>query len=220
MIGKLTGKVDSFGEDWLILDVAGVGYLVHCAARTIARLGERNEPATLWIETYVREDMIRLYGFDTPLEKDWFAHLQTVQGVGARVALAILDVLTPSDLDQAVAMQDKAAFARAAGVGPKLAGRIAAELNDRPRPMPAFTRGAGSASPSAYTPPTDDFEGETRREGLSDILLRNDAISALVNLGYNEVRASAAVAAAYSKFDDDPPVDVLIKSALKELSSS
>lgn len=216
MIGKLTGTVGEQGDDWVILDVGGVGYLVHCTRRTLAQLGT-GAAAVLWIETHVREDAIKLFGFASALEKDWFAHLQTVQGVGARVALAILDVLSPSEMDQAVAMQNKAAFARASGVGAKLAARIAAELSDRPRPHPAFTTSMAATS-SAYTPPTDSADPDIRREGLSDILLRNDAISALVNLGYDEVRASNAVASAYATFDDDPPVDILIKAALKEMA--
>lgn len=217
MIGKLSGTIDSFGEGWVILDVSGVGYLVHCSTRTLAQLMQVGEHASLAIETYVREDMIKLYGFTSQLEKEWFSHLQSVQGVGARVALAILDVLSPSDLDQAVAMQDKTAFARASGVGPKLAGRIASELKDKPRPAPAF---AASQTKSAFTPPAQNVQSpEERSEGLSDILLRNDAISALVNLGYDQLRASNAVATAYAKFDDDPPVDVLIKSALNEFAN-
>lgn len=214
MIGKLTGRIDSFGADWVILDVGGVGYCVFCGPRTLTRLGEVGDHAVLYIDTHVREDVLRLYGFPTPLEKDWFTHIQTVQGVGTRVALAILDVLAPGDLEQAILLGDKAAISRASGVGPKLAGRVISELKERPGPKPVL-----SPHHSAYTPPsTHPIPDEDRRDGLHDILLRNDAVSALVNLGYNEVRAVQAVASAYSRYDEDPSVDELIKAALKEIS--
>ena len=131
MIGKLRGAVDSYGEDWVIVDVAGVGYQVHCSARTLQALPQVGEAATLSIETYVREDMIRLYGFASDLEREWFRLLQTVQGVGARVALAVLGTMKPADLATAIALQDKAALARAPGVGKKVAERIVAELRDK-----------------------------------------------------------------------------------------
>jgi Holliday junction DNA helicase RuvA len=217
MIGKLTGIVDSLGEDWALLDVGGVGYLVHCSSRVLAGLPARGERATLYIETYVRDDMIKLFGFSSWLEREWFEHLQDVQGVGSRVALALLDALSPGELAQAVALKDKSAFARASGVGPRLATRIAAELQDRPMPGRALVTAPGDES-GAYTHPASAVvPDELRREGLKDILLRNDAISALVNLGYNEVKAAQAVAAAYAGFDEDPPVDVLIKAALREI---
>ena len=124
MIGKLRGVIDSYGEDWVIVDVGGVGYQVHCSARTLQALPAVGEAATLSIETYVREDMIRLYGFASDLEREWFRLLMTVQGVGARVALAVLGTLKPGDLATAIALQDKAALARAPGVGKKVAERI------------------------------------------------------------------------------------------------
>src|SRR6185437_14262634 len=121
MIGKLRGIVDSVGDDWVILDVGGVGYLVSCAARTLARLPKRGEATALAIETYVREDQIRLFGFEGEAEREWFRLLQTVQGVGAKVALAVLGVLSAGELATAVALQDRRAIAQAPGVGPKVA---------------------------------------------------------------------------------------------------
>ena len=136
MIGKLRGVIDSYGEDSVILDVNGVGYLVHCSARTLQELPSAGEAATLSIETHVREDQIRLFGFRTDLEREWFRLLQTVQGVGAKVALAVLGTLKPSELASAIAMRDKAMVARTPGVGPKVAERIITELKDK---APAYS---------------------------------------------------------------------------------
>jgi len=212
VIGKISGLVDSVGNDWVVVDVSGVGYLVHGSNRMLTSLPAVGEHVSLSIETHVREDAIKLYGFVSAEEKSWFLHLQSVQGVGARVALAILDVLQPGDLQQAVVLGDKSAFARASGVGPKLAARIAAELKDKAPPSSPLVTGAFTA------PTSQPVSGDERREGLKDMVLRNDAISALVNLGYNEVKANLAVTNAYAKFDEDPTVDVLIKAALKEIS--
>ena len=131
MIGKLKGVIDSYGEDSVILDVNGVGYLVHCSGRTLQELPRVGEAATLSIETYVREDQIRLFGFLTDVERQWFRLLQTVQGVGAKVALAVLGTLKPADLASAIALRDKAMVARTPGVGPKVAERIVTELKDK-----------------------------------------------------------------------------------------
>src|SRR5450830_1983851 len=131
MIGKLRGIVDSYGEDYIILDVNGVGYQVHCSTRTLQALPATGEAATLAIETYVREDQIKLFGFASDVEREWFRLLQTVQGVGAKVALSVLGTLKISDLALAVAMRDKATVSRAPGVGPKVAERIVTELKDR-----------------------------------------------------------------------------------------
>src|ERR1700758_2962762 len=128
MIGKLKGLIDSYGEDYVILDVGGVGYQVHCASRTLQALPAPGEAATLSIETYVREDQIKLFGFASDIEREWFRLLQTVQGVGAKVALAVLGTLKVADLATAVAMRDKAMIARSPGVGPKVAERIVTEL--------------------------------------------------------------------------------------------
>ncbi|MFZ0373036.1 MAG: Holliday junction branch migration protein RuvA, partial [Xanthobacteraceae bacterium] len=135
MIGKLKGIIDSYGEDAVVLDVGGVGYLVHCSARTLQELPRVGEAATLSIETYVREDQIKLFGFLTDIEREWFRLLQTVQGVGAKVALSVLGTLKPADLATAIAMRDKAMVARTPGVGPKVAERIVTELKDK---APAF----------------------------------------------------------------------------------
>ena len=136
MIGKLKGIVDSYGEDHVILDVGGVGYAVHCPGRVLQALPAAGEPATLSIETYVREDQIKLFGFLSDSEREWFRLLQTVQGVGAKVAMSVLGTLKPSELANAIALRDKAVVARAPGVGSKVAERIVTELKDK---APAFT---------------------------------------------------------------------------------
>jgi Holliday junction DNA helicase RuvA len=206
MIGKLTGLVDSSGEDWAVIDVSGVGYLVYCSARSLANLPGPGEPVTLSIETHVREDHIHLYGFLQRSERDWFRLLCTVQGVGSRMALAILSVLAPLELTQAIAAQDKAALTRANGVGPKLAGRIVAELKDKAGklalgPVAALT---GSSAAAA-------------REGVPP--LSEDAISALVNLGYQRGEAFGAVVHATRELGADAPLEAVIKAGLKELSA-
>ena len=151
MIGKLKGIVDSYGADYIILDVGGVGYQVHCSARTLQALPAHGEAATLSIETYVREDQIKLFGFASDIEREWFRLLQTVQGVGAKVALSVLGTLKVSDLASAIAMRDKAAIARSPGVGPKVAERIVTELKDK---APAFAdrrSGRSCISPARST---------------------------------------------------------------------
>lgn len=204
MIGKLRGTVDSVGTDWVILDVGGVGYVVHCSSRTLSALPSAGEAAVLAIETYVREDQIRLFGFQTDLEREWFRLLQTVQGVGAKVALAILGVLKASDLANAIALQDRAAVARAPGVGPKVAARIVAELKDR---APAF-----SDVDIGLIQLQDDL-GERRAPGAVA-----DAVSALVNLGYPQVQASGAISAAMKSAGEGAETAVLIRLGLKELA--
>src|SRR3977135_3987996 len=136
MIGKLKGIIDSYGEDFIILDVHGVGYLVNCSSRTLQALPAAGEAVTLAIETHVREDQIRLFGFLSDSEREWFRLLQTVQGVGAKVALSLLSTLRPFELASAIAMRDKAMITRPPGVGPKVAERIVTELKDR---APAYT---------------------------------------------------------------------------------
>ncbi|GGG35020.1 Holliday junction branch migration protein RuvA [Chelatococcus composti] len=204
MIGKLKGVVDSYGEDHVILDVHGVGYLVHCSARTLQQLPPVGEVAVLAIETVVREDMIRLYGFRTDAEREWFRLLQTVQGVGSRVALGILSVLDPGALASAVGMGDKAAIARAPGVGPKLAARIIAELKDK---APVF----GAVDPAVIRLSGAVAEGEAPAAVA-------DAVSALVNLGYGQPQAAAAVAAALKAAGEDAQTASLIRLGLKELA--
>jgi Holliday junction DNA helicase RuvA len=204
MIGKLRGTVDSTGDDWVILDVGGVGYIVYCSSRTLAALPGRGEAASLSIETYVREDQIRLFGFSGELERDWFRLLQTVQGVGAKVALAILGVLKAPDLANAIALQDRAAVSRAPGVGPKVAARIVAELKDK---APAY-----SSADIGLIQMQDDL-AERRAPGPVA-----DAVSALVNLGYPQVQASAAVSVALKTAGESAETATLIRLGLKELS--
>ena len=204
MIGKLKGIIDSYGEDHVILDVAGVGYLVHCSSRALQALPQPGEAATLFIETIVREDMIRLFGFAAEVEREWFKILTNVQGVGQKVALAILSTLRPAELANAIAMKDKASIARSPGVGPKLAERICVELKDK---VPAF----GSVDP-AIVKLAGDMD-ENRAKGP----LR-DAISALTNLGYATPQASAAIAAAAKALGEGAETGALIRQGLKELA--
>ena len=204
MIGKLKGIVDSYAEDYVILDVNGVGYLVHCSARTLQELPRVGEPATLSIETYVREDQLRLFGFSTDIEREWFRLLQTVQGVGAKVALAVLGTLKPADLASAIAMRDKAMVARTPGVGPKVAERIVTELKDK---APAYTD---------VDPALVRLSGALDEKRAPQPM--TDAVSALVNLGYGQPQAAAAIAAAARAAGDGAEVRTLIRLGLKELS--
>ena len=204
MIGKLRGVIDSYGEDWAILDVGGVGYQVSCSSRTLQALPAVGEAVTLSIEMYVREDMIRLFGFSSDLEREWFRLLQTVQGVGARVALAVLGTLKPGDLATAIALQDKAALVRTPGVGKKVAERIVAELRDK---APAYS----SADPMVVRLQAE-LEDRRAPRPLAD------AVSALVNLGYAQVQASAAIAAASRAAGEAANAETLIRLGLKELA--
>jgi Holliday junction DNA helicase RuvA len=208
VIGKLRGLVDEVDDDHLILDVGGVGYLVHASARTLGRLPGRGEAIQLMVETVVREDAILLYGFHEQAERDWFRLLNTVQGVGARHALAILSVLPPDQLSQAVAAQDKQSVARANGVGPKLAGRITAELKDK-----AGTIQLGPAAGGAPAGAGDDGPAAPAGGEVSE-----DAVSALTNLGYKRTEAFTAVAAASRRLGRDAGLQSLITEGLKELS--
>ncbi len=205
MIGKLKGTVDEIGEDHVVLDVHGVGYLAFCGARTLGNLAGVGEAATLFIETYVREDMIRLYGFASAHEREWFRLLQSVQGVGAKVALAVVGIMAPGDLASAVALQDRAAIARAPGVGPKVAARIVAELKDR---APAYA-GAGLAEGIGLK--------RDIGEGLAPAPIQ-DAVSALVNLGYGRDQAASAVGIAAKEAGEDASSATLIRLGLKALS--
>ena len=204
MIGKLRGVVDSYGDDFVIVDVGGVGYQVHCSARTLQALPRPGEMATLSIDTYVREDVIRLYGFANELEREWFRLLQIVQGVGAKVALAVLGTLKPGELATAIALQDRATLARAPGVGRKVAERIVAELRDK---APAYA----SADPAVV-----HLQAELAdRRAPAPVA---DAVSALVNLGYAQIQASAAVAAAARSAGEEASTEQLIRLGLKELA--
>ena len=204
MIGKLKGLIDSYGEDFVILDVGGVGYQVHCSSRTLQALPSPGEAAVLSIETYVREDQIKLFGFRTDTEREWFRLLQTVQGVGAKVALAVLSTLPPAELANAIALRDKAAVARTPGVGPKVAERIVTELKDKAPAYadldPAVVRLAGSVDEKRAPQPIAD------------------AVSALVNLGYGQPQAAAAIAAAAREAGEGAETAKLIRLGLKELS--
>jgi Holliday junction DNA helicase RuvA len=204
MIGKLKGVVDSVGEDCLILDVNGVGYVVHCSPRTLQGLPLSGEPVALAIETQLREDSLRLYGFPSETERDWFRVLQSVQGVGARLALAIEGTLGVDRLAAAIAAQDKTALARTPGVGPKLAARIVAELKDKA--LPAGAPGLVPAAPGVQAgarAPAPAIE---------------DAITVLVNLGYGRTQAVAAIAAAAAALGDGAGSAELIRRGLKELA--
>jgi Holliday junction DNA helicase RuvA len=206
MIGKLTGTIESVGDDFLILDVHGVGYLVHCSARTLRDLPVTGQTVALAIETYVREDQIRLFGFFSAAEREWFRLLQTVQGVGAKVALAILSTLKPADLATAIAMRDKASITRTPGVGPKVAERIVTELKDK-----APTLAAADVDP-AVMKLSGAVEDKRAPRPVAD------AISALVNLGYGQPQATAAVAAAAREAGEDAETARLIRLGLKELA--
>jgi len=204
MIGKLRGLIDSYGEDFVILDVNGVGYVVQCSSRTLQKLPKAGEAAALAIETQVREDAIRLFGFTSDAERDWFRLLQSVQGVGAKVALAILGILSPAELATAIGTQDKAAVSRAPGVGPKLAARIVAEMKDK---APAL---------AAVDPVVAKLAGEDDAKGAPKPV--QDAISALVNLGYGRPQAAAAVAASVKALGESAETSALIRRGLKELA--
>ena len=204
MIGKLKGVVDSYGEDHVILDVHGVGYVVHASPRTLQALPQPGEAATLSIETYVREDQLKLFGFASDLEREWFRLLQTVQGVGAKSALSVLGTLAPADLANAIALRDKAAVARTPGVGAKVAERIVTELKDK---APAF---------AAVDPAVVHLAGAIDESRAPQPV--RDAVSALVNLGYGQPQAAAAIAAAARSAGDQPETAQLIRLGLKELS--
>jgi Holliday junction DNA helicase RuvA len=198
MIGKLTGIVDSVAEDHAIIDVGGVGYLVHCPASTLSKLSA-GASASLMIETKVSEDAIRLYGFAAAEEREWFRLLQTVQNVGARVALNVLSALSSRELERAVALGDKAAIGRAQGVGPKLATRIVTELKDKAPAM--MLRGHAEAGAVAAMAPRGP---------------EADAVAALVKLGYSQSQAAEAVARSVRDLGE-APVDALIRESLRAM---
>ena len=203
MIGKLKGAVDSVEEESLILDVNGVGYLVSASARTLRALPAAGEPTELLIETHVREDAIRLYGFLTAAERDWFRLLQSVQGVGAKVALGILGALSAEALSAAIARQDKAMMARAPGVGPKLAARLVLELKDK----------APALAVADFAHMESGLERAPRLAKAAE-----DAVLALVGLGYGQPQAAAAVARISAKLGPQAETAALIRAGLKELA--
>lgn len=203
MISKLKGRIDTYGPDWVVIDVNGVGYHCFCSTKTLSALPPAGEFGELFTEMLVSQDMIRLVGFATQGEREWFKLLQTVQGVGTKVALALLSTLSTSELAQAIALQDKAMVARAPGVGPKVAQRIVSELKDK---APAFA-------------PADPALAKLQAEiGGPKPTAASDAVSALVNLGYGQTQAGAAVSAAMRKAGDDAATEQLIRLALKELA--
>src|SRR3954470_15438313 len=204
MIGKLKGIIDSYGEDHIIVDVNGVGYVVHCSARTLQALPPTGDPVSLAIDTHVREDQIRLFGFLSDIEREWFRLLQTVQGVGAKVALSVLSTLKPGDLASAIALRDKAMVARPPGVAPKVADRILTDLKDKAPAYadvdPAVIRLSGAVEDRRAPQPVAD------------------AVSALVNLGYGQPQAAAAIAAATRNAGEGADTARLIRLGLKELA--
>lgn len=211
MIGALSGVVAAVGAEEAIIDVSGVGYVVHCGSRTLARLGGPGEAARVFVETHVREDQLKLYGFLSDEERAWFVRLQAIQGVGAKVALAILDAAPPASIVQAAAVEDAKTFQAAHGVGARLAQRIAGELKGKPGPIGRF--GQAGAAPAdapanvvAAPVPADD----------PDLSVRADAVSALVNLGLDDAHARQAVASARAEFTDTPGLDDLVRAALRE----
>ncbi len=219
MIAKLRGVVDTIGEDYFIIDVNGVGYLVYASAKTLARL-HVGEGASVLTETVVREDSITLFGFASALEKEWFITLTKVQGVGAKVCLSILSALTPLQLAQAVSAQDKASFTRANGVGPKLAARIVTELKDKIVTIPVTATASTSEIEKELNMDADQ-EVNSYEDSLiameSNTADSEDAISALVNLGYQRMEAYRVVNKVQS---ENPNADVseLIRLSLKEFA--
>ncbi len=209
MIARLKGTIDEVGLDWLVIDVSGVGYLVHCPARTISALPGQGMPAELHIETHVRESQISLYGFAESRERECFRLLTTVQGVGAKVALAILGTLSPDQLIEAIIAQDKAQLSRADGVGPRLAARLLTELKDRILTVAGGLHVVSGGQPETAAAPE---AGSVGQEGVTA-----DAISALVNLGYGRAEAFGAVSRATSAPEEFNSLEALIPAALREL---
>tara|TARA_R110002126_G_scaffold291744_1_gene456563 strand:+ start:172388 stop:173005 length:618 start_codon:yes stop_codon:yes gene_type:complete len=204
MIGKLKGTIEEIGDDHVLIDVHGVCYIAFCSSRTLAGLGSIGEAVVLQIETFVREDQLKLYGFASALEREWFRLLQSVQGVGAKVALAVLSTFSAGDLANAIALQDKAMVARAPGIGPKVAQRIVTELKNK---VPAYAGDMGEAM--------------GLKRDLGDGVAAgpvSDAVSALSNLGYSREQAANAVAAALRTAGETANSATLIRLGLKELS--
>ncbi len=207
MIGKLSGIIDSLNEKHLILDVQGVGYIVNASSRTLANIGGKGDPASLLIETIVREDAFTLYGFSSEAEQEWFRLLTSVQGVGAKAGLSILTVCPPERLAIVIAAEDKAGLTQADGVGPKLATRILTELKDKAAGLELGAAAIGLSTPAA----NQDAKVE-QNAGVDQ-----DAVSALMNLGYGRADAYSAVMKAKEEANDN--LQTLIRLALKELSA-
>jgi holliday junction DNA helicase RuvA len=203
MIGKLKGKVDAIGESFCIVDVGGVGYEVQASARTLRNM-KIGDDVSLTIDTHVREDAIRLYGFASEVERSWFRTLQSVQGVGSKVSLGLLGTLSPQDLANAIALGDWGSVEQAPGIGKKLAQRIVAELKDKAPALSVAGMHLPSGSMAARTPEQGNIAAE--------------AISALSNLGYQPAQASAAIAVAMKELGDEADTAKLIRRGLKELA--
>jgi Holliday junction DNA helicase RuvA len=209
MIGKLTGRVDDVAEDHLILDVGGVGYLVFASGKTLGALPPRGGAATLLTETHVREDHIHLYGFATVAERQWFRTLTTVQGVGVKMAMAILSAMAPEQILTAIVAQDKKALTVVSGVGPKLAERIVTELKSQAVKLGA----AGFSIPAAHAGAT---KGKKANASTGTVI--EDALSALVHLGYNRSDAFTAVMR-IQQAAPEAKLDQLIRDSLRELAA-
>lgn len=205
MIARLRGRVDGTGDDWAVIDVNGVGYLVHCSSRTLGDLSRAADEVALYIETHVREDRIQLFGFVAEQERSWFRLLNSVQGVGARVALGILGTMRIDDIVQAIALQDKTPLTKAQNVGPKLAQRIVTELKDK---AAGLTLSTAARAPQAGDVPAVAADGAMA-----------DAVSALVNLGFGQAQAMGAVAKASRAAGGNADVAALIRDGLRELSA-
>jgi Holliday junction DNA helicase RuvA len=197
MIARLTGIFEDFGPDWAVIDVGGVGYLVHCSAKTLDALGARGEQVTIHTELQVSENDMRLIGFASASEREWFRLLTGIQGVGSKMALAVLSALATEELQRAISAGDAATVARAQGVGPKLASRIINELKDKAGALPV---GPGSGGAASMAP------GSASR----------DAVSALQNLGFKPVVAASAVAQAVEELGEDAGLDALVRVALRK----
>ena len=198
MIAKLTGLLDESGADWAVIDVAGVGYLVHCSAKTLAVLGIRGDTVSLFTDLQVSETDLRLIGFASGAERDWFRLLVGVQGVGSKVALGILSALSTEELQRAIAGGDAAMVARAQGVGPKLAGRIVNELKDKAGGLPTVAGGSTAPAPGSISA---------------------DAVSALQNLGFKPHVAASAVAHAVAEMGDAAGINDLVRVALRKAAT-
>jgi Holliday junction DNA helicase RuvA len=198
MIAKLSGTLDDAGPDWAVIDVAGVGYLVHCSGKTLAALGIRGDAVTVHTEMQVSENDVRLIGFASGAEREWFRLLTGVQGVGSKMALAVLSALAIEELQRACAGGDAAMVARAQGVGPKLAGRIVNELKDKAGALPSA---AGTVIAPSHGGPSAD------------------AVSALQNLGFKPVVASQAVAHALDELGEGADLNAIIRVALKRAAA-
>ena len=208
MIAKLTGCVDALGADWAVIDVGGIGYLVFCSSRTLGELAHESGPVSILIETHVREDHIHLYGFADAMEREWFRLLTTVQGVGNKVALAILSALPAEQMGHTIAAQDAAALTQAPGVGKKLATRITSELKDK---VGDLVLGRATAEPTAGLMA---IRGDDAMEGVTA-----DAVSALVNLGYDRTEAFGAVAQVAQRLGGRGGLEALIREGLAELGT-